>query len=132
MGGSWWRPPRSPKPLHPRLLTAVSVQGLQQEQHTSLRDRQNVLAVGVTREAGGAERTPVEDSVQNLFVALAVLVSQQGVHEGVRRCLAVGQALGQHPPVGADGHRGQLHQPAGRWGRPFIRRAELGTAQAPA
>lgn len=63
----------------------------------------------------------MEHPVQNLFAALAVLVSQQGVHEGVRRGLAVRQALGEHPPVGADGHRGgQLHQPAERQGRPLL------------
>lgn len=81
----------------------------------SLRDRQDVLAVGVPAEARGVERVPVEDPVQHLFAAVAVLVSQQGVHEGVGRGLAVGQALGQHAPVGADGHRGgQLHQPVER------------------
>lgn len=60
---------------------------------------------------------PVEDPVQHLLAAVAVLVPQQGVHEGVGRGLAVGQALGQHAPVGADGHRrGQLHQPVERRG----------------
>lgn len=86
----------------------------------SLRDWQGVLAVGVAGEARGVERVPVEDPVQHLFAAVAVLVPQQGVHEGVGRGLAVGQALGQHAPVGADGHRGgQLHQPEERRGRRY-------------
>lgn len=116
-GGGRWSPPRRPKPSRPLFSPAVSFQALQQQQRPSLRGRKNVLAVGVPGEAGGAEGTPVQDPVQNLLAALAVLVSQQGVHERVRCGLAVGQALGQHPPVGADGHRGgQLHQPADRDG----------------
>lgn len=106
-------PTQDPEPPPPHFSPAVSFLTLQQEWRPSLRDRQNVLAVGVTREARGVEGASVEDPVQNLFAAFAVLVSQQGVHEGVRRSLAVGQALGQHTPVGADGHRGgQLYQPA--------------------
>lgn len=59
----------------------------------------------------------VEDPVQKLFAAPAVLVSQQRVDEGVRSSLAVGQALGQHTPVRANGHRGEeFHQPVERWG----------------
>ena len=132
-GGGWWSPPRRPKPSRPFFSPAVSFQALQQEQRPSLRDRQNVLAVGVAGEAGGAEGTPVKDPAQNVLAALAVLVSQQRVHERVRCGLAVGQALGQHPPVGADGHRGgQLQQPADRDGRAFVRRAQLGASQAPA
>lgn len=116
-GGGRWSPPRRPKTSRPLFSPAASFQALQQQQRPSLRGRKNVLAVGVPGEAGGAEGTPVEDPVQNLLAALAVLVSQQGVHERVRCGLAVGQALGQHPPVGADGHRGgQLHQPADRDG----------------
>ena len=105
---------QAPRSRPSLLLTSLLLPSSPAEQRPSLGDRQNVLAVGVPGEAGGAERSPVEDPVQDLFAALAVLVSQQGVHEGVGRGLAVGQALGQHPPVGADGYcRGQLHQPVG-------------------
>jgi hypothetical protein len=64
----------------------------------------------------------VEDPVQELLAAPAVLVSQQGIHEGVRSGLAVGQALGQHSPVRANGCCGEeFHQPVERWGMCYLR-----------
>lgn len=65
-----------PRALPPRFSPTVPFLGVQQERRPSLRDWQNVLAVGVAREARGAEGTPVQDPVQNLFAAFAVLVSQ--------------------------------------------------------
>lgn len=65
-----------PQALLPRFSPAASFLSLRPERRPSLRDRQNVLAVGVAREARGVEGAPVEDPVQNLFAAFAVLVSQ--------------------------------------------------------
>lgn len=71
----------------------------------------------VTCEAHRVNGASVEDPVQKLLAAPAVLVSQQGVHEGVRSSLAVSQALGQHTPVRADGRCGEeFHQSVERWG----------------
>lgn len=72
----------------------------------------------VTCEAHGtgADGASIEDPVQKILAAPTVLVSKQGVYEGVRGSLAVGQALGQHTPVGADGCCGEeFHQPVERW-----------------
>lgn len=65
-----------PRALPPRFSPTVPFLGVQQERRPSLRDRQNVLAVGVAHEARGAEGAPVQNPVQNLFAAFAVLVSQ--------------------------------------------------------
>lgn len=74
------------------------------------------MRVTCETHGAGADGASVEDPVQKLLAAPTVLVSQQGVHEGVRCGLAVGQALGQHAPVGADGGCGEeFHQPVERW-----------------
>lgn len=76
----------------------------------------------VTCEAHRVKGASVEDPVQELLAAPAVLVSQQGVHKRVRSSLAVGQALGQHTPVGANGRCGEeFHQPVERWGTCYLR-----------
>lgn len=75
-GGGGPCPPRRPEPRPSLLLTSRLLPSAPAEQRASLGDRQNVLAVGVPAEAGGAERSPAEDPVQDLLAALAVLVPQ--------------------------------------------------------
>ena len=52
----------------------------------------------------GVEGAPLQQPVDDVAARLPVLVSEQGVHEGVARRLAVGQALGDDPPVRVDRH----------------------------
>lgn len=77
---------------------------------------QAVVVVSVQRAAlcrRGVE-VSAEQPVDHANQDLLVLLPQEGVGEGVRRCFAVAQALTDDAPVAVHVHRGQeLGQPAG-------------------
>lgn len=55
-----------------------------------------------------------EQPIDHAHQDLLVLLPQEGVGEGIRRCFAVAQALTDDPPVAVHVHGGQeLGQPAG-------------------
>lgn len=74
------------------------------------------MVVRVQRAAvcGRGVEVPAEQPVDHAHQDLLVLLPQEGVGEGVRRCFAVAQALTDDPPVAVHVHGGQeLRQPAG-------------------